>query len=381
MESFIGSHLEKPKILVVDDRPENLVATRKILKGIDADIVEAGSGNEALIKMLHQTFSVVLLDVQMPEMDGFEVAKLIREDDFMRDTPIIFVTAISKEERYVDQAAEIGAVDYIFKPINPNILRSKILVFVEIFKQKQQLSLLNEALARSNKDLESFACIASHDLQEPLRSIISYSELVLVESGDQLVDDAEKNINKIIEGGKRMKTFLRDLLEYSKITIKGKEAEEVDTNGVLKDVLADLSSAVQESNAKVTVEGVLPSVKADHSQIHRLFQNLIGNSLKFRRKGADPTIQIKGEVLHDGMVEFHVIDNGIGIDAKHAESIFEPFKRLHTRTSFPGTGIGLSVCQRIVHRHGGEIIMQPGRKEGACFSFTLPDSNSNEKGD
>src|SRR5580698_1854438 len=168
----------RPNILIVDDRKENLLATEKVLKNLDAGIFKANSGNEALSLMLRHKFAVVLLDVQMPEMDGFETAILMQEHESMRGVPIIFVTAISKEEKYATQAAEIGAVDYIFKPINPDILRSKVKVYLDLYAQREEILKLNENLQQSNTELERFAYICSHDMQEPARMMNSYASML-----------------------------------------------------------------------------------------------------------------------------------------------------------------------------------------------------------
>ncbi|MBI1215836.1 MAG: response regulator, partial [Alphaproteobacteria bacterium] len=178
----------KPNILVVDDRKENLLATEKVLRNLPAKIFQAESGNEALSLMLRHKFAVVLLDVQMPEMDGFETALLMQEEESMKGTPIIFVTAISKEDKYASRAAEIGAVDYIFKPINPDILRSKVTVYLDLFVQREQILKLNDTLRPSNDELERFAYICSHDMQEPVRMMNSYAEL-LGETYRDAIDD------------------------------------------------------------------------------------------------------------------------------------------------------------------------------------------------
>src|SRR5215468_7870267 len=178
----------RPNILIVDDRKENLLATEKVLRNLNAGIFKAMSGNEALSLMLHNRFAVVLLDVQMPEMDGFETAMLMQEHESMRGVPIVFVTAISKEEKYATQAAEIGAVDYIFKPINPDILRSKVKVYLDLYVQREQILKLNAVLQQSNEELERFAYICSHDMQEPVRMMNAYAEL-LVEKCTAMLDE------------------------------------------------------------------------------------------------------------------------------------------------------------------------------------------------
>src|SRR5882757_5213284 len=189
---------ERPRILIVDDRKENLLATERVLRNLDAAIFKAISGNEALSLMLRHRFAVVLLDVQMPEMDGFETAKLMREQECMQGTPIIFVTAISKEEKYATQAAEIGAVDYVFKPINSEILKSKVKVYLDLYVQREQILKLNATLQQSNEELERFAYICSHDMQEPVRMMNSYAGLLEEKCVGSLEDKGEKYLRFIV---------------------------------------------------------------------------------------------------------------------------------------------------------------------------------------
>lgn len=198
----------RPNILIVDDRKENLLATEKILRKLDAGIFKAMSGNEALSLMLRHRFAVVLLDVQMPEMDGFETAMLMQEQEGMKDVPIIFVTAISKEEKYATQAAELGAVDYIFKPINSEILKSKVKVYVDLYVKREQILKLNEGLRQSNEELERFAYICSHDIQEPVRMMNSYASMIEEKCAAQLDARGKKYLQFITSNALRLQKMI-----------------------------------------------------------------------------------------------------------------------------------------------------------------------------
>lgn len=377
METFGDVATEIPKILVVDDRKENLVATRKALKSIDADIIEAESGNEALSLMLHHTFACVLLDVQMPEMDGFEVATLMREQDQMKDIPIIFATAISKEEKYVDQAAELGAVDYIFKPINPNILKSKVQVYVDLHVKQQQLNELNNILARNNDELERFAYICSHDLQEPARMMGSFSEL-LEKDYQSVLDDKGKNyLNFVRKNSVHMQSMINDILTFSRVGRESIKCEDVDSNSVLNEIKEEFQKQLEETKATITSNG-LPVVQTSPTLMRVLLQNLISNGLKYQKGNVQPAITVSATEDERNWT-FSVVDNGIGIDPEHKDKVFSMFQRIHRKDKYPGTGIGLSTCQKFVELYGGNIWFESEPEKGTTFLFTIPKLTGKEQ--
>lgn len=227
-----------------------------------------------------------------------------------------------------------------------------------------------EELLRSNEELEQFAYIASHDLQEPIRTVSSYVQLFARKFQGELTPEADEYIGFITEGSERMRQLIRGLLMYARVGTRGKEFERVDTNKSLDDAIKNLQLAIDEiGGAEITFEK-LPIVKGDSVQIAQMFQNLLSNAIKFR-SDAPLKIQI-GVKRHDAFWRFTVRDNGIGIDPKHADRIFLIFQRLHARDKYPGTGIGLSVCKRIVARHGGSIWVDSHPGAGATFGFTLP---------
>ncbi|WP_321493333.1 PAS domain S-box protein [uncultured Desulfobacter sp.] len=227
-----------------------------------------------------------------------------------------------------------------------------------------------EELERSNRELEQFAYAASHDLQEPLRMVASYVKLLARRYKGKLDADADDFINYAADGAERMQRMINDLLAYSRITTKGQEPELVDSTNCLKTALANLSLSIEEAGADVT-NSDLPQVLADENQINQLFQNLVGNALKFSKPGEIPRIHVDA-IQQDKELLFSVRDNGIGIKKEDQDRIFQLFHRLHTREEYPGTGIGLSLCQRIVVRHGGRIWVESESGSGATFYFTLP---------
>jgi len=232
------------------------------------------------------------------------------------------------------------------------------------------LAALTKELERSNEELQQFAYIASHDLQEPLRTISSYTELLRKRYQGELDADADVFIGFVVDGAKRMKRLLEDLLKYSRVDSHRGPMKLVDSGDIVRFALANLTIAIRDSDAEVSL-GDLPLVLADESQLMQLFQNLIGNALKFHNPGAVPHVYV-GAVHQDHQWLFSVEDDGIGIGGEYFDAVFDVFRRLHTAQAYAGTGIGLAVCKRIVERHGGTIWVEPNEVGGSSFRFTLP---------
>ena len=379
----------KASILMVDDRPENLVALEAALEPLDQHLVKANSGEEALRLLLRQEFAVILLDVQMPGLDGFDTAIQIKEREKTKDIPIIFLTAISREPHHALRGYSTGAVDYMSKPFDPWVLRAKVAVFVDLYEKnallKKQKELLGERLEeryraeqaleekaqeleRSNADLQQFAYVASHDLQEPLRVMNGYLDL-LRDSVDGSNNEAQSMISRIKRATERMDALIEDLLEYARVDAQPDPFRETDLNEILEYALGNLEVIIKEND--VTVEQTnLPKVKGDQSQLLQLFQNLIANAIKFR---SDRPCVVTIRADRDGDVwQMSVEDNGIGIDGAQVDRIFTIFERLNPLERYPGSGIGLSVCKKIVERHGGKIWAESAVGKGTTMHFTLP---------
>ncbi len=511
---------QKIKILLVDDTPENLISLEAALDGLGEELVLARSGKEALLHLLEHDFAAILLDVKMPDMDGFETANLIRSRPRSRHTPILFLTGYRNDE-HLFRGYDLGAVDFLFKPIVPEILRSKVAVFIELSRQsttlqeqtnvlrrqtevlhkaeqkfrqlleaapdamvicredgtilmvnsrteslfdyertslmgkhiallvpgwsfellpapdedlskavlrplnsgqevfgrrhdgtsfpadlsvsplqtddgffitsalrdiserkkiEEQIRELNahleerilvrtEALLRSNEELQQFAYVASHDLQEPLRTISIYTQLLAKKYGREMDAEAECIFGTIVESSQRMEQLIEDLLDFSKIDSRSSDFFKLtDCEQLLNQVIRDLQTRIQETQATITC-GPLPSVVGDPIQLTRLFQNLLTNSLKYR---SDEPPRIHVSACAKGTEwTFSVRDNGIGIEPQYADKVFGIFKRLHGREKYSGNGMGLAICKKIVERHGGRIWVDPNCPEGTCIWFTL----------
>lgn len=374
----------RPAVLVVDDVPANLFAMRRVLTDLDCEILEAQSGEEALAQALRHPLAVILLDVQMPGMDGFETASLLRGSAETASTPIIFVTAFDPGGEYANRGYDIGAVDYLFKPVDPNVLRAKVGVFLQLERQRRELDVMDELrrsraeLQRSNHDLEQFVHTISHDLREPLRSISSHLQQVERRFAAELGEDGARWIDYAVSGAKRLHALIGDLLRFSRAGGAPEPAEPANPKEILETALADLSTFIQENGAEVQ-HGPLPLVAAHPAEVAQIFQNLISNAIRYRGN-APPRIRIDARADGDEVV-FSVADNGRGIDERHFQRIFEVFQRLDPDQT-EGTGIGLAIVKRLVDHRGGRVWVESTPGSGSTFCFTLPlaQSDANDRG-
>ena len=356
----------------------------------------------------------------MPELNGFETATIIYERDKLKNIPIIFITAFSYDEDYIFKGYRTGGVDYIYKPIKPELLRMKVSVFVELYRKNQQLllhekkllaanrslqkeieerktseekiRLLNGQLVNNNahlkainEELDRFAYVASHDLQEPLRKIMVFSDKILMK--ENMDEETEKYFKKIINSSKRMQMLINDLLSFSRQSVSSSDFERTDLNTLAREAIAELEIEVEKSNAKIHL-GELPVVWAIPSLMKQLFHNLVSNAVKFRKKGVDPIIHIEAKKMYgsdhslpvnSNGHKYHKVsisDNGIGFDPKYSDEIFMVFKRLNSYHEYEGTGVGLSICKKIIEKHNGSIIAQSEPGKGSTFSFVLPEKQS-----
>lgn len=408
----------QPKILLVDDREDNLLAIETIFEPDGYRFVKANSGREALKILLREyDFALILMDVKMPNLNGFETASLIYERDKLRHIPIIFITANNFGDENLYRGYQAGAIDYIYKPIKPEVLRAKVSVLIDLYRknrqllaQEQRLVAINKSLEmeikerkaseekvkhlnrqlleniasleQANKDLDRFAFMASHDLQEPLRKIRMFSDRLALRYSNVMDDDGRTNIQRIHKAAERMQNLITDILTFSKISVDTPSFVDADMNVLISEVLVELDEEIKTRNAKVIVEN-LPTLSVNPSLIKPLFHNLIGNALKYSKKDTTPVVKISSEVsaqlngkatpaVSAKYCRIFIQDNGIGFDQKYAEEIFGMFKRLHHNSEFQGTGIGLALCKKIVEQHKGYISARSKVNEGSTFIVSLP---------
>ena len=465
---------EMTEILIVEDSSTQAEKLKYILEENGFHVFVAYNGKEAFGLLGKHKPAVVISDVLMPEMDGYQLCKKIKNDESLKDTPVILLTALS-DTKDVLKGLECNADNFVTKPYEEKYLISKIrqtlktsklrksekiqsgveIVFsgqkflitserrqildlllstyetavrqnLELMKTRDELNALNEQLeqkverrtaalnkeiiehklaedelrkyrghleemvekrtqelkemseelARSNADLQQFAYAVSHDLQEPLQVIKGFLALFEKRYKDKLDEKANELVRFTIEGAKRMQELIKDLLEYSRVGTKDKRFKPTDCSLILDKAIFDLKVAIEESRAEVTHDS-MPTVMANAIQLSSLFQNLIGNAIKFQ--GAEtPRVHISAGRKGDEWL-FSVRDNGIGIDPKFTDRIFNVFQRLHSSDKYPGTGIGLAICKKIVERHGGRIWVESKPGKGATFYFTIPERQANPK--
>lgn len=361
--------MTRQSILMVDDRPENLIALEYILEGCCADLIKATDGHQALAATLERDFALSILDVQMPGMDGYELAELLRGNPETRQIPIILLTAASAEEWQVFRGYESGAVDYIVKPVNPTVLLSKVNVFLEMHAQKTELKKNRDRLAALNEELKSFSYAVSHDLKAPLRAMEGFSQALLEDCLSQLDDEAQDYLRRIASEAHRMSRLIEDLLMLSRVTSAELSIQAVDLTSIAKQVMEILRTEALHRRAELSIEEQLIA-RGDPSLLRQMMENLLSNAWKYTGKRHCAKIQV-GATEDRGTRVFYVRDNGVGFDMKYADKVFKPFQRLHGPEDFPGTGIGMSTVKRIVHRHGGRIWLNSIPEKGTTVFFCL----------
>lgn len=373
---------ETLSILIVDDRPTNLASMKQLLARPGLDILTAESGNEALGLMLDHDLALVLLDVQMPGMDGIEVADLMRRNDHTRSIPIIFVTAINKERRHIFSGYEAGAVDYMFKPVDPAIMRAKVEVFLEMKRGQLAQARLVTELNEANARLQEISCrksdylsAASHELRTPLTVIKEFCSLVYDEVPGPLNDEQKSCMEAANRNVRRLADLVNDLLDLDSIESGHSHIRraKVDLACLLDTCHSDFSVKCGGYQQVLTLDAGrgLPDVLGDAGMLTQVLVNLLGNAHKFTPEGGRITLRAR---QRENLVKVEIRDNGPGLSEEDQTHIFDKFTQVNRRNGPgpKGTGLGLAITRKIIQLHGGEIgvVSRPG--QGACFHFTVP---------
>lgn len=398
-----------PKILIVDDKVENLVALEKTLADLDVGFVRATSGNDALAATLEQEFALALVDVQMPGMDGFETVELMRQDNKTRHIPIIFISAIYTEEYHKIKGIETGAIDFITKPINTQIVRGKVRIFLELHEYKRSLEEQNKIITASHKELQialdelgqmheelvksqeqlvqsqKLAAIGklvsgiAHEINNPLMAISGNAQLLLEDAEDE---DTLESLEVIRSETQRATDIVKNLLVYARSHRSDRSL--VSINKVVEDTIKLCSSKSSTDSIQITTDFAtdIPHVSIDMQQIQQVFLNLINNATQaLRNTQTEGTLFIRTRKTSDKIIQIIFEDNGPGISSEIIDRVFEPF--FTTKEIGEGTGLGLSICYGIIQSHNGKIYAESTESNGAAFTVELPiiDDASNNQSD
>ncbi len=353
-------------ILLVDDRPENLISLEEILDKPGRSFLKASSGNEALKMVLkNDAIGLIMLDVQMPDMDGFEVARILKSTPKTKDLSIVFVTAISKDEQYVLKGFEEGAVDYLQKPLDINITRAKVNVFERLYYAQKTVKNSLLEIERVNKQLERFVFIVSHDLKSPLATIGMLADLIRKDELVQNEKELTENASIIYEVTNKLSGMIESILDYSRKSQSQQTIEEVNTLQLVNEITQLFSLPERYT---VSTEGDFPVIQTKKIKLQQVIQNLISNSIKYNEK-SNPEITIGVEDKSDYLV-FYVKDNGQGIAKKDQEKIFKLFEVTdNTSKHDSSTGVGLNLLKVLVEEQGGKIWVDSEPGMGSTFYF------------
>ena len=361
--------MHKPKILLVDDRRENLFTLETILDDliVDVELVAVTSGNDAVIKSMEDEYALILMDVQMPGMDGFEAMSLVHKSPLNKDTPVIFLSAIYSDDSYKIRGIMNGAVDFITKPIVEDILIGKVNVFLLMDQQKHRLiDQMNEIL-RLNRDMENFDKILAHDLKQPL-TVIQGAISVMISDAENISEDTNEWLNTVQQSADSMLVIIDEVLELIKAKSTELELRQVNPVIVIKGI-REIFMKFNKKQININIEP-MPEILTHVTLFSSVFRNLIGNSIKYNENE-------KIEILISYTAEaeshkFHVKDNGIGISPDKFNEVFQPFKRVNASGKYPGTGVGLSIVQSAMDILGGSVGIENSSNDGTTICIRIP---------
>lgn len=378
---------KKPLILIVGAASKDMLAVGNILREEDYEIAVSQNGREALTMVKSRRFDLILLDVLMLGMDGYEVCEHLREDPETKEIPVIFLSAKADADSIV-KGFEVGGQDYVTKPFDPAELLARVHSHLKLKKNRDMILKINEQLKReirerkqtegkqlqlinelesANEDLKDFACIVTHDLKAPLRIIYALAEWISTDYSDKLDEEGKERLGLLRNRVERMQQLIDGILHYSRVGRVKEEKEEANLNRLVSEVI-DMINPPED--IEIEVVNQLPTIYCEKTRIEEVFQNLLSNAVRYMDK---PKGKITiGCTEKDGYWKFSVADNGPGIEEKHYGRIFQIFQTLKPRGEVESTGVGLTIVKKIVEMYGGEIWVESKVGEGSTFFFTVP---------
>lgn len=352
---------KKHTLLLIDDKPANLIALKSMLEKPDREIITCNSGNEGLQILLKEKISLILVDVQMPEMDGYEFVEITKQHPNTANIPTIFVTAISDEAKYINKAYDLGAIDFLFKPLITEITRKKVDSFLKIWDYDQELKNLNEKLVAKNGELEQFANIIAHDLKSPLNNIKSLIEFIEEEHLMDVKEEATDLFDMVKTSAMSMSKLIDDLLHYSK-NVENNEGKEA--INILSEINTVLKLINPNSNIKVYKENLNHKINFQSIAFKQIIQNLLSNAIKYNDKEITEITISYNEDEH----QIAIRDNGPGIPESQAEKIFQMFYTLgQSSRGESGTGMGLNLVRKLAERNEVKVYFNTNYKNGSEF--------------
>ena len=356
------------KVLVADSSGK-INVLQKYLLGCHLSVLWANSGQQALELSLDNEFICILISSSMPDMSGMELAGLIHGDETRRHIPIVLLSSFEDWDQQMYRWHEVGIVDCIIYPIREGVVRSKMQFFLELHKFHNKNKKQSLLLEQSNADLYALASAAAHDLRAPLRTIEGFLKLI-EESDTDSPEENQQYFQFIHDGVHRMNRLINAMLNYAKVDNETPTFEVIDLNKCFSEVISNIQSDIDNTNTQITINN-LPIISGNNTQLHRLFQNIISNSIKYTKKDKTPVISITSQI-NDLNVDISISDNGIGFDMQHQNKVFQPFCRLVPHSHSEGSGIGLATALKIARLHGGEITVDSTLGVGSTFHVILP---------
>ena len=378
--------MELVNILIIDDCSEDRETYRRLLSqnpDYNFHIMECETGEEGLELCQQEKIDGLVLDYMLPDIDGIEFLQELKKFSFQG---VVLMLTGEGNEKVAVQALKEGAHDYLVKGKDlfssfHRTIHSAIRMNESNQQRKraeEKLKYYAKELERSNKELEHFAAMACHDLQEPLRKFIAFGDRLSKEYEPVLDEQGKGYLARMGKAANRMKNFINDLLEYSKVTARDKSYQMVDLNQMMVEVLEILEFQISRTEGQVLVDN-LPQIELDPMPTRQLFINIIGNALKFHKKDVPPIVKVSAQKDSEERWVIHIEDNGIGFDEKFSERILKPFERLHGMNAYEGTGMGLAICKKIIENHNGSINVSSKLNEGTSINISLPEKHNKEE--